>query len=177
MPPPRKGETATFIQRGFRTETAGGARVRPGRPLEFVHPVVRAAVYADIPAAARALGHRRAGRLLALEQAPPERVAAHLLASEPEADTWTVDTLRRAAQQALGRGAPESAILYLQRALWFAIALARTTATFPTVVAFMMATVLVVVEMAMVVVMAAASVVEVRAFIHHCALSFSAWPE
>jgi DNA-binding CsgD family transcriptional regulator len=96
---------------------AGAEILRPGRPLEFVHPVVRAAVYADIPTAARALGHRRAGRLLAAEQAPPERVAAHLLASEPEADTWTVDTLRRAAQQALGRGAPESAILYLRRAL------------------------------------------------------------
>jgi DNA-binding CsgD family transcriptional regulator len=91
--------------------------LRPGRPLEFVHPVVRAAVYGDIPTASRALGHRRAGRLLALEQAPSERVAAHLLASEPEADIWTADTLRRAAQQALGRGAPESAILYLQRAL------------------------------------------------------------
>ena len=52
-----------------------------GRPLEFVHPIVRAAVYSEIGTAARAAGHRRAARVLAAAAAAPARVVEHLLAS------------------------------------------------------------------------------------------------
>ena len=86
-------------------------------PLEFVHPIVRAAVYDDLAPALRSLAHGRAARLLAAEGADPEQVAAHLLARGPTGEAWIVERLRAAASTALGRGAPETARAYLDRAL------------------------------------------------------------
>ncbi|MGI8595119.1 MAG: LuxR C-terminal-related transcriptional regulator, partial [Solirubrobacteraceae bacterium] len=86
-------------------------------PLSFVHPIVRAAVYGEIPAGRRADAHARAAHMLATEDEPPERVAAHLLATEPAGDRWTCERLAQAAEQALARGAPEAAITALRRAL------------------------------------------------------------
>jgi tetratricopeptide (TPR) repeat protein len=87
------------------------------RPLEFVHPIVGAAIYANIPPARRALMHRHAAHALAGEGASPDHVAAQLFRSEPLSDPWAVDALRRAAAIALERGAPEAAVAYLRRAL------------------------------------------------------------
>lgn len=98
-------------------DALAAAEILSGRPLEFVHPVVRAAIYADLPAAARALHHARAARLLAGEGADPLEVGAHLLASEPAADPEVVELLRRAAHEAFARAAPESAVVFLRRAL------------------------------------------------------------
>lgn len=86
-------------------------------PLEFMHPIVRAAVYDDLAPAARSLAHARAARLLAPERADPEQVAAHLLLCAPAGESWVVQRLRDAATTALGRGAPETARVYLERAL------------------------------------------------------------
>jgi DNA-binding CsgD family transcriptional regulator len=88
----------------------------PGPPFRFVHPLIRAAVYHQIPAAERALAHRRAASLLADEAAAPQRVAAHLLASEPIGEPSAVDTLRLAAADAIERAAPQAAVAYLRRA-------------------------------------------------------------
>jgi tetratricopeptide (TPR) repeat protein len=96
---------------------AAGEVVSVGRPLEFVHPIVGAAIYASVPPARRALMHRQAARLLAGESASPDHVAAQLLHSEPLSDPWAVEALRRAAAIALERGAPEGAVTYLRRAL------------------------------------------------------------
>lgn len=97
---------------------SNAAILRTGRPLEFVHPIVRQAMYAQLPAGARALAHARAARMLAAEQQPPERVAVHLLVSEPTGgDAWVVDALASAARVARERGAPDMAIAYLERAL------------------------------------------------------------
>ena len=85
-------------------------------PLAFVHPVVRAAVYEAMPAVERDRGHTEAARLLA-QSAEPERVAAQLLLSTPRGDEWAVSALRDAAQAAVARGVPESAVAYLRRAL------------------------------------------------------------
>ncbi len=85
--------------------------------VDFVHPLVRAAVYNDIPLGARRAAHDRAARLLDEQGAPVERIAAHLLAGEPNADPWAVDRLRRAAARALESGAPDAAARYLRRAL------------------------------------------------------------
>ena len=87
------------------------------RPLDFVHAIVRASVYEDMTTAERGAAHARAARLLAGEGASPERVASHLLEAEPAADPWVVDRLMDAAAGARGRGAPEVAAHYLQRAL------------------------------------------------------------
>jgi DNA-binding CsgD family transcriptional regulator len=91
--------------------------LRPSRPIEFVHPLVRQAIYRDIPPARRALQHARAARLLGNEGATPERVAAHLLEAEPRGDAAAVDVLRKAAREATRRGDPVSAASYLRRAL------------------------------------------------------------
>ena len=44
-----------------------------GHHLTFVHPLIREAVYDDLPAAERALHHERAARLLEQQGAPPSR--------------------------------------------------------------------------------------------------------
>ena len=83
----------------------------------FVHPVIRAAVYETLTSVERERGHSRAAGLLSGAGAEPERIAAHLLRVPPAADPGAVQTLRAAAHSALGRGAPESAVAYLRRAL------------------------------------------------------------
>ena len=91
--------------------------LRPQPPLAFVHPLIRAAVYETLTPLERDRGHARAARLLANAGAEPERVAAHLLRSPPAADPQAVATLRDAARRAGSRGALESAVAYLRRAL------------------------------------------------------------
>jgi DNA-binding CsgD family transcriptional regulator len=88
-----------------------------GPVLDFGHPVVRSAVYQSIPAGERALAHRRAARLLERGRADTDRVALHLLRSEPGGSAVTVALLRTAAKAASGRGAPDTAAGYLRRAL------------------------------------------------------------
>ena len=89
----------------------------PGRPLRFVHPMVRAGIYEGLSTGTRARGHRSAARLLGDVSDENERVAEHLLASEPAADAWSVDRLVEAARAAARTGAPETASVYLRRAL------------------------------------------------------------
>jgi DNA-binding CsgD family transcriptional regulator len=85
--------------------------------LRFIHPLVRDAVYSEIPAGERTQAHRRAAELLREEGASVERIATQLLACEPEADPTTAETLLEAGEGALAAGAPRSAIAYLTRAL------------------------------------------------------------
>jgi DNA-binding CsgD family transcriptional regulator len=47
--------------------------------LAFRHPLIREALYAELPAAVRAAWHRDAGHALAASGAPPDRVARQLL--------------------------------------------------------------------------------------------------
>jgi len=91
--------------------------LRPQPPLGFVHPLLRAAVYEALTPLERDRGHARAARLLANAGVEAERVAAHLLRSPPAADSQVVATLREAAGHAGCRGASESAVAYLRRAL------------------------------------------------------------
>ncbi len=85
--------------------------------LTFLHPLMRTAVYDDLAPASRAQGHARAAELLIGEEAAPEAIAIHLLATHPGASATRVDLLRRAAEHALGLGASETAVRYLRRAL------------------------------------------------------------
>ena len=91
--------------------------LRPQPPLGFVHPLIRAAVYEALTPLGRDSGHARAARLLADAGTEPERVAAHLLRTRAAADAEVVGALRDAAQRAGSRGASESAVAYLRRAL------------------------------------------------------------
>jgi DNA-binding CsgD family transcriptional regulator len=83
----------------------------------LAHPLVAGALYRSLPDGERALWHAHAARLLESEHADAERVAVHLLRTEPVADPATVATLRQAAARASARGAPESAASFLRRAL------------------------------------------------------------
>jgi DNA-binding CsgD family transcriptional regulator len=85
--------------------------------IEFVHPLVRSAVYQDLAAPVRQRWHARAARMLDAEGAAPEEVTVHLLASAGTGDGWVVDKLRTAAADARSRGAAEVAILCLRRAV------------------------------------------------------------
>lgn len=91
--------------------------LRDERRLSFVHPLVRGAIYADIPAAARARAHARAAQALVRAGAEQDAVAAHLLESEPSADPTVVEQLRAAARRAAEQGAMDVAATYLLRAL------------------------------------------------------------
>ena len=87
------------------------------RELDFVHPIVRRAIYSSIPPSDRALLHSKAARLLEHAAGSLEEVAAHLLVAEPEGAAWRVAALRGAAARASERGAPDAAVAYLRRAL------------------------------------------------------------
>jgi DNA-binding NarL/FixJ family response regulator len=75
-------------------------------------------VYHELPVGERELQHSRAARMLAETGAPAEQVAAHLLALPASAgDAWVVERLEDAGREAMRRGAPDSAVTYLRRAL------------------------------------------------------------
>jgi DNA-binding CsgD family transcriptional regulator len=96
---------------------AGADVLVAGNSIAFVHPIVRAAVYAELPSAERASAHAEAARLLHAAGEPDDRVAAHLLEAHAGVADWVVAVLRSAAARAVARGAPESAIRFLRRAL------------------------------------------------------------
>ena len=91
--------------------------VRGDGPIALAHPLIAGALYAQLGPGERALWHADAARMLSDERADPERVALHLLRTDPEADPATVAALRAAAASATARGAPESAARFLRRAV------------------------------------------------------------
>jgi DNA-binding CsgD family transcriptional regulator len=95
---------------------AGVAVLENGPQLAFVHPLVREAVYSDLPAAQRARAHARAAELLHDGGADPEQVASHLVEAGGAAAEWAVPALRHAAARASERGAPAAAVGYLRAA-------------------------------------------------------------
>ena len=78
-----------------------------GASLRFAHPLVRTALYAELPAGVRAGAHVRAAALLRERGASPEQLATHLLASTEQGERATVETLLDAARRALAGGAPQ----------------------------------------------------------------------
>ena len=95
---------------------AGVAVLEPSTPLAFVHPLVRAAIYSDLPEAQRERAHARAADLLRDGGADPEQVASHLVEARGAVGEWATPALRRAAARASGRGAPAAAVRYLRAA-------------------------------------------------------------
>lgn len=87
------------------------------RHLTFVHPLVRDAVYDDLPVGERALHHDRAAQVLLEQGATPEQVAVHLLRAPRRGSAATVQLLRAAASTAISRGASDAAAGLLRRAL------------------------------------------------------------
>jgi DNA-binding CsgD family transcriptional regulator len=102
---------------------AVGVLAESGHGLGFRHPLIRAALYDEMPAPVRAAWHRDAGRALAEAGAPPDRVARQMLravggsdlAAEP-VDEWMLDWLARTADPLVGQ-APGVAAELLKRAV------------------------------------------------------------
>jgi DNA-binding CsgD family transcriptional regulator len=102
---------------------AAGVLVASGSELGFRHPLIRAALYEEIPLPVRAAWHRDAGRALAEAGAPADRVARQLLqavagpggATEPM-DDWMLSWLARTADVLVGQ-APQVAAELLRRAV------------------------------------------------------------
>jgi DNA-binding CsgD family transcriptional regulator/tetratricopeptide (TPR) repeat protein len=102
------------------TATGQLARVdvlRAEPPLGFVHPLVREAIYREIPSAERELRHERAARLRRERHAPPERIAAQLLLAPRRGERWAIETLHEAGRSAMARGGLDAAVGFLRRAL------------------------------------------------------------
>jgi len=102
---------------------AVGVLAESGQGLGFRHPLIRAALYDEMPAPVRAAWHRDAGRALAAAGAPPDRVARQMLRTvggsggmaEPM-DEWMLDWLGRTADLLVGQ-APGVAAELLTRAV------------------------------------------------------------
>jgi class 3 adenylate cyclase len=86
------------------------------RPLRFAHPILRGAVYGDVGRLEQERLHRLAGRVLD-DAGAADRAAAHLLATEPAGDPWLAGRLAAAGERAIQRGATETALDLLRRAL------------------------------------------------------------
>ncbi|MFJ5105230.1 AAA family ATPase [Streptomyces sp. NPDC088554] len=83
----------------------------------FVHPAVRESVAESMTAAEEEELRIRAARLLHTESRQVERAAEQLTAVASPQGPWAVGVLRQAARTALSTGRPETAAVYLRRAL------------------------------------------------------------
>lgn len=103
------GRTADALARG-------GVLVRE-RSMSFSHAIVRHAVYEDLDPHRRSGMHRRAAGILRAAGAPVDAVAAQLALSDPAGDVFAVEALAGAGRGALAKGAPETAVALLRRAI------------------------------------------------------------
>ena len=85
--------------------------------LAFRHPLIRDALYAEMPTSVRAVWHRDAGHALAAVGTPPERVARQLLRGPADdGPGWMMDWLATSADSLVGQ-APGVAAELLARAV------------------------------------------------------------
>jgi DNA-binding CsgD family transcriptional regulator len=82
-----------------------------------VHELIASAIRDDLAPAERERLHRESARALIELGATSELVAHHLLQCRPHGDAEVSDWLERAGEAAVERGAPATAVTYLERAL------------------------------------------------------------
>jgi DNA-binding CsgD family transcriptional regulator/tetratricopeptide (TPR) repeat protein len=101
---------------------AAGVLVESGNGLAFRHPLIRTALYEEMPSSVRAAWHREAARALSETDAPADRVARQLLAAiDGSADTQPMEEsilrwLNRSAPLLIGQ-APRAAAELLSQAV------------------------------------------------------------
>jgi DNA-binding CsgD family transcriptional regulator len=117
------GRSVTDLIQAVDEACAAGVLAESGGGLGFRHPLIRAALYEEMPAQVRAAWHRDAGRALAEAGAPVDRVARQMLraADAPgdvteQVDEWMLDWLARSADLLVGQ-APGVAAELLTRAV------------------------------------------------------------
>jgi len=91
--------------------------LRPEPPPGFVHPLVRDAVYQGLPLGERELLHARAAAVLRRQGGSLDQIAGQLMHTPRRADPDVAALLHDAGNAAVARGAIESAVDYLRRAL------------------------------------------------------------
>jgi DNA-binding CsgD family transcriptional regulator len=99
---------------------SAGVLAESGADLRFRHPLIRAALYDEMPVPVRAAWHRDAGRSLAEAGAPADRVARQMLqavgdTAEPM-DEWMLTWLVRSAELLVSQ-APQVAVELLRQAV------------------------------------------------------------
>ena len=111
------------LVRAIDDARAAGVLAESGNGLRFRHPLIRAALYDEMPVPVRAAWHRDAGRALAEAGAPADRVARQILRAiagpggTPEPmDKWMLDWLADEANLLVGQ-APRVAAELLRRAV------------------------------------------------------------
>lgn len=83
----------------------------------FTQPLIRPALFRAMAPGQLAEEHMRAARLLRDHGECSERVAHHLMLTQPTGDEWRIAVLRDAARRAAARGAPATSARYLRQAL------------------------------------------------------------
>ena len=111
------GRTVADLVPAFDEARSTGVLTDSVNGLAFRHPLIREALYAEMPSSVRAAWHRDAGHALAAAGAPPERVARQLLrASADDGPGWMMDWLASSADSLVGQ-APGVAAELLARAV------------------------------------------------------------
>ncbi len=101
---------------------AAGVLIESGNGLAFRHPLIRTALYEEMPTSVRAAWHREAARALSETDAPADRIARQLLAAiDGSADTepiedWILRWLAQTARLLTGQ-APRAAAELLSQAV------------------------------------------------------------
>jgi DNA-binding CsgD family transcriptional regulator len=99
------------------TALASAGIIEPGGSVAFRHPILRTAIYDDLSGAQRERLHHSAAAVLKERGAPRDQVAAHIMHTEPAADSGAVEMLRNAARDSLALGDAAGAASLLARAL------------------------------------------------------------
>jgi AAA ATPase domain len=107
------GISATELGELLAALVAAGI-VQSGERVSFVHPLVAEAVRASLSPSESARLHEQAVRSLQQRGASAWELAPHVVAGAVGAHPGAVGVLREAARWALGTGAPEAAVTYLE---------------------------------------------------------------
>ena len=111
------GRTVADLVPAFDEARSTGVLTDSVNGLAFRHPLIREALYAEMPTSVRAAWHRDAGHALAAAGAPPERVARQLLrGTADDGPGWMMDWLAESADALVGQ-APGVAAELLARAV------------------------------------------------------------
>ena len=117
------GRSVTGLIPAVDEARTAGVLAESGRGLGFRHPMIRAALYDEMPVPVRAAWHRDAGRALAEAGAPADRVARQLLSAvggprgpTDPMDEWMLQWLAGTAELLVGQ-APRVAAELLRPAV------------------------------------------------------------
>jgi hypothetical protein len=113
------GRSVADLVGAIEEACAAGVLAESGSGLGFRHPLIREALYDEMPSPVRAAWHREAVRALAAAGAPADRVARRLLPAvvgscgtlEP-VDEWMLDWLAGAAALLVGQAPQVAADLF-----------------------------------------------------------------